>query len=1406
VTARLRRVDIVGLALLSYVPFFLSSPGKVSADTKPYLYLDPGRLLARSAYLWSDHLGTGTVPHQGIGYLFPMGPYYWFMDQIGVPDWVAQRFWMGSISFAAAVGVLWLLTMLGTRRAGALVGALVYVLTPYQLAFTARISVLLLPWAALPWLVGLTARALSRKGWRDPALFALVALAAGSINATSLLLVGIAPVLWLVVSCVQRRSTIGEAAATAGRIGLLTVGVSLWWAVGLVLQGRYGFSVLDATESLARVSGSSLPADLARGFGNWFLSGSDRIGPWLVQGADYRDEKVLTAVTLLVPVAAFVAAGCLRWRHRAYFIVLIVVGVIVGVGAWPYGDPSALGSVFKRLANGSAIGLALRNTPRVVPVIVLGVAALLAAAVSALATRPRLRIAVVGIVVGCVLLGFAPVWRHGYLSDGVERPNDIPQYWQDAAAAMDAEGGATRVLEIPGSLFTAYRWGNTNEPVTPGLIDRPYVARELLPYGTAASVNLLAALDRRIQEGTLDAAALAPVARFLRAGTISLRSDLQYERYDTPRPRSLWRLLTSPPAPGLGAPAAFGGDAPNRAIATLPMFDALELEDSGSPSPPKVALFPVRDAAPIVDTKSAERPVVLAGDGDGIVDASSAGLLDGHQLVQYAVTLRDPELLAALRRNADLVLTDSARKRARRWDLLRDDVGATERAGQTSTIDDSDDQRLDEIPRTTDADRTVVEQQGARVDERGTGTVEHYAPEDRPAQALDGDPGTAWRVPASVSDAQLIIRPDEPVRTDRVTLVQATGPGDPNVTSVRLSFDHGAPVTVALDERSRTAAGQVVQFPERTIRRLVVEPLATDAGDDTGGGFAEVGLGDVRVREVVQVPTRTLRRAGAAGQARRLAIVLTRLRQLPESGRASAEATLVREFTLPYARGFALTGTARVSGAATDDQIDRVLGTTASGATFSSSGRLAGTVAARASRAFDGDPATAWTAPFGGAAGQSLDAHFDTPRTVGGAGTVTVVADGRHSVPTRLRIEADGGPVASVDLPSVADGPSEGATTTVPVSFAPVVTSDLRMVVETARPVTATDGTLAPVALAEVAVPGIEHTATPAVVPSACRADLLTVDGNAVSVRLTGTPGSATTGLGIEPCGEPLALGAGRHEIASAAGGTTGVDLDQLVLGSAAGGGPDVDPAARVGAPPPASGARVRVVDAGETSFDLRVHTDGRPFWLVLGQSLSDGWEATTASGHSLGAPRLVDGFANGWLVRPDAAGTMHIELRWTPQRWVWWGLGISVAAVLLCLALVLVTWRRRRAGAHLEDSASVVSPWRFPGTDASWPVTVALAAGVGITAALVSRPLIGLAVAVVTLVAARVAPGRLVLVAGAPLALVLAKALDVPELGWVAVLLLGADLVVGHWRPTPPRQSAGVVGPDEEVEEPRTS
>ena len=62
---------------------------------------------------------------------------------------------------------------------------------------------MLLPWAGVGWLVGLAVRAATRTRWRDAALFALVVLTIGAVNATALLLVAPAPVLWLLYAGVR---------------------------------------------------------------------------------------------------------------------------------------------------------------------------------------------------------------------------------------------------------------------------------------------------------------------------------------------------------------------------------------------------------------------------------------------------------------------------------------------------------------------------------------------------------------------------------------------------------------------------------------------------------------------------------------------------------------------------------------------------------------------------------------------------------------------------------------------------------------------------------------------------------------------------------------------------------------------------------------------------------------------------------------------------------------------------------------------------------------------------------------------------------------------------------------------------------------------------------------------------
>jgi hypothetical protein len=344
------------------------------------------------------------------------------------------------------------------------------------------------------------------------------------------------------------------------------------------------------------------------------------------------------------------------------------------------------------------------------------------------------------------------------------------------------------------------------------------------------------------------------------------------------------------------------------------------------------------------------------------------------------------------------------------------------------------------------------------------------------------------------------------------------------------------------------------------------------------------------------------------------------------------------------------------------------------------------------------------------------------------------------------------------------------------------------------------------VAIAETGMPDVPLPRAPAGVPDGCRTDLLTVDGEPLGARVTGDVSAAEAhrGLTLEACdGAALDLPAGSHVVRSVDGRRTGLDVDRLVLASDRGGGA-LAPSRRLGARPDASGARLRVTDTGLTSVDGRATTDGRPFWLVLGQSHNDGWELEIDGRARVGPRTLVNGYANGWRVTPDGAGALTVRWRWTPQGVVWWGIGVSVLGILVCLVLV---FRRRESIAppvfddlpKLESPLATVDGGRpSTGTLVVAPLATAVVAGVA------SRPWIGLVVGAATLAALLVPRARVVLTGGSVAAFALAAAYvvvqqarhgyptiaswpsqfdAVADLAWLSIWLLGADVVVERLR-----------------------
>ncbi|HZU78464.1 MAG TPA: alpha-(1-_3)-arabinofuranosyltransferase family protein, partial [Acidimicrobiales bacterium] len=596
-------MEHLAVALLAWPAQLLTRPGVFTSDTKSYLYIDPGRYLRQSASMWDPSVGLGTVTHQQIGYLFPMGPFFWATHALGVPTWVAQRLWVGAILFAAGAGVLWLCRVLGVSGPGRPVAAVAYMLSPYVLQYLGHISVILLAFAALPWLLALVERAMGRGGWRWPALVALVVAAMGSVNASSAVYVAAGPLVWVLYALATRLHSGRAVAAAVGRIVLLGVLVSSWWVVALAVEGGYGLDVLRYTETVQAVSTTSLSSEVVRGLGYWYFYGGDNFGPWISATPQFTEEVWLLGLGYALPLLGVAGAFLARWRHRAAFVVMAALGMVLAVGAYPYTDPSPVGRLLRTFFTDSTVGMALRSTDRATPLVLLSLAVLAGAGVTALWRRAP--------VAGWVLAGAAvavAAAANPALWDGATIPSSfaeapVASYQQTAAAALN-RGGSSAVLGVPGQPFAATFAGMSVDPLWPGLLTRPFVTREQQVMGSLATEDLLYGLDDPIQSGVADPAAIAPLARLMGVGDVLVQNDLAFTRYDQPDPALLWHGLTAGPVAGLGAPRGFGPVRP--ALTRGRVIDPQTYTLPASTAPmPSVAVVPVAGTRPLVRAETA---------------------------------------------------------------------------------------------------------------------------------------------------------------------------------------------------------------------------------------------------------------------------------------------------------------------------------------------------------------------------------------------------------------------------------------------------------------------------------------------------------------------------------------------------------------------------------------------------------------------------------------------------------------------------------------------------------------------------------------------------------------------------------------------------------------------------------
>ncbi len=696
-------VEHLLIAAIAFVPALVVKPGIETSDTKTYLYLDPGRFLHQVATMWDPSVALGTVTHEYIGYLFPMGPFFWFFSGIGAPVWVAQRLWLGSILFAAGAGTTLLGRTFNLRAPGRTVAALAFMLSPYFLQYAGRISVILLPWAGLPFMVAFAARALRRGGWRYPALFALVVAATSGINASSIIYVAVAPVLWLVFAVVVlRETTWAKVGTAAAKMAVLTGLTCLWWVVGLVVEAGFGVDVLRYTETLPATSETSSAAEVIRGLGYWYFYGGDRLGPWTQSAVVYTQQLWLLAVSYLVPVLAFVSAIFVRWRERTYFVLLVVVGMVLSVGAYPYTDPTPVGGALKSFMSHTTAGLALRSTDRATPLVVLGLAMLLGAGISAIRVRVPLMSAAAALLATAAIVAANPALFNGdaEVASFFTQPAKLPGYEMSAISYLNSTHPGTRVLSIPGDNFASYRWGDTVDTPQPAFLNRPFVTREQQIMGSIATADTLFATDNPIQSGTEQWDSLAPMARLMSAGDLLVEYDQRYEHYGVPDPQVLASELSTTPA-GLSGPVTFGSPRPNvssYADVDGRLVSLTPAQSNSWPSP--LVDYTVDDPRPITRAESDAGSILVAGDATALEEMAGLGMLDTDSAIYYSGSLDEnpQELQRLVADGASLVLTDTNRKQAFRWDTITANSGSTETPSQDTAGSDPSDFPIELFP------------------------------------------------------------------------------------------------------------------------------------------------------------------------------------------------------------------------------------------------------------------------------------------------------------------------------------------------------------------------------------------------------------------------------------------------------------------------------------------------------------------------------------------------------------------------------------------------------------------------------------------------------------------------------------------------------------------------------------
>jgi arabinofuranan 3-O-arabinosyltransferase len=1279
------RLAVVSLLLGLLV--FAQSAGSTEADTKIDLAIDPARFLGRALTLWDPVSDAGQLQNQAYGYLFPIGPFFVLFHWFGLEAWSIQRLWQSVLVVAAFLGIFRLSGLLGVNGFWPRICAgLSYALAPPILIEISTISAQLTPTAALPWILIPLVRGATTGSPRRAAMASGVALLfAGGTNAAATLAVLPVPALWLVTRRRGRRRRILIS------YWLLAVALACaWWAIPLVLLGRFSPPFLNWIEAAQNTTLTTSLSATLRGVEHWESYLGPEVWPagWIL----------VTGRAAIIATSAVAAAGLAGLAHRRIpHRLFLFASLFLGLALITFGHSSPVSAPFagslRPLLDGSLV--AFRNLHKFDPLVrlplAIGVGILLSKAnlawwrtirLGRAQLRLPLRLLALALALGVMAVAITPALVNRLAPD--TRKATLPGWWQQTGTWLSAHSNGARALVVPGAARPVYFWGSTIDDALQPVSSSPWIARSSVPLTQPGTIRLLDVIEQRLAAGNGDASIAELLSRF-GIGYVVLRNDLDTNA-SLATPYNIVRstLITSP---GIARVAAFG---PTIGAERSPE----QLVDGGTGvGRPAVEIFRVSPIAGPIELLATSGTVYANGSADDLAQLVERGLSSSRPVTfgGGVPTSSGGQVLS--------VATDGVRRQQASF-------GNTFRKSATMTAKDyyigkrpAYDYLPDPPPRLSTMRYIGIADVSASSSGADLYATQNVSQANGPWAALDRNPATSWRSGTPGAVGQWIeIRFASPTTPGYLRVAFASGLGG-YPTRAEIRTDHGRS-TVTIQP---TSAEQTLTLPRdtTTMLRLTVTAVST-GGFGTGVGISTLSFPGIQPQRTLDVPTSGDPQLIAFDAAPGYRDGCLDVDHQPScdvdlASAGEEDRALDRSVQLSAAHMYRASATVRLlAAAALDAKLDDLLPmrVTAS-SVLSSDPRL------RPGAAVDGDPTTAWSA------------GPDDPTP---ALTLTYV---RPRVVTGLRITTDRtSPVAAPQTVRV-DAGREHWTGDVPangeIRFAHAVTGRnltitvLRAHLRTSMSTLTGRGRLLPAGIGNVLVrgPGPKFAARrPNTIDFGCGGGLaLIVDGTRVPMQVHAPTAAVLDGDAVTAtaCGpQPLILSAGAHRFTLAA---TAWALPRALTLST----PDTS----ITSPVPAPGS-FAIRDWQKTNRRVDVDTTEQSL-LVIRENFNSGWQATLGGRHLKAV--LNDGWEQAFIVPPHTHGT--VAVLYTPQRYFTAGLVVGLLAALGLIAAALWFRNGGTPGAAADGAlrwgtqAALLAVFAFAIAGLGGLVTLSVVAGV---------------------------------------------------------------------------------------------